>query len=262
MKVSSHIKELNLNENRLTSQGTVPLFKSLIENQKLCKNLNILNLAYNKIGEKAVEFLLNYINDKNCELLELNLEANCLGNRLSGMITEAIVDKLSLKFQLLNLGQNNLNDQCSVFIAELLDKCRYLKVLILYWNSLKNYGGSLIMNKAKNHPQLKVLDISWNRLGSNLLDEPTKEEMERDYQNKEKTLNFYNSEINEMRVFMEMKSQKKLKPLKSAVSLFTKELCDLFRNVNNEIVHLDISHNNLNFTDCELISNFSLTRCR
>jgi len=72
--------------------------------------------------------------------------------------------------------------------------------------------------------------------------------------NKEKTLKFNNAELNEIRSFMELNGKKKLKPLKSTVSLFTKELCELFKNVNNEIVHLDISHNNLNYMDCCQIS--------
>ncbi len=254
MKVSTHVKEISLSANRLTSKGVVPLLKSLLENNKLAKNLNILNLSYNKLGELAIKNLCLYIREKNCELTDLNLEANCLGNYLSSMVIETISDRLAHKFNLLNLGQNNINDQCADLIADLLEKSSRLQVLILYWNLIKNYGGSLIINKSKFHPNLKVLDLSWNRLGSNLLDEPTKEEMERDYQNKDKTLNFYNAELNEIRSFMELKPQKKLKPLKSSVSLFTKELCELFRNVNNEIVHLDISHNNLNFTDCTQIS--------
>lgn len=252
--MSSHIKELSLSGNRLTSKGVVPMVKSFLENNKLMRNLSILNLSFNKLGEKSVYALCDYIKEKGCELTELNLEANCLGNHLSNLIIEAIVEELNTKFKLLNLAQNNLNDQCAVAISELLEKCNRMQVLILYWNLIKNYGGSLIMSKAKIHPQLKVLDLSWNRLGSNLLDEPTKEEMEKDYQNKEKTLNFFNAELNEIRSFMEMNGKQRLKPLKSSVSLFTKELCELFKNVNNEIVHLDISHNNLNYIDSVKIS--------
>lgn len=255
LKVSSHVKELSLSQNRLTNNGVVPLLKSLLENKKLVKNLNILNFSYNKLGESAINNLCLYMKEKECDLMALNLEANVLGNHLCSLVIKTITDELSHKFTLLNLAQNNINDQICDLIADLLEKCGRLQVLVLYWNFIKNYGGSLIMNKAKNHPRLKVLDISWNRLGSNLLDEPTKEEMERDYQDKEKTKNFYNAELNEIRSFMELGSKKKLKPLKSSVSLFTKELCELFKNVNNEVVHLDISHNNLNYIDCCQISN-------
>jgi hypothetical protein len=150
--------------------------------------------------------------------------------------------------------QNNINDLCADSIAKLVETCDKLQVLVLYWNYIKNYGGSCIMKKIKAHVELKVVDFSWNRLGSNLLDEPTKEEMESQYQNKDGTLNFFNAEINEIKVFMEFNSKKRLKPLKSSISLFAKETGEMFKNTNSEIIHFDISHNNINFIDCNYLS--------
>ena len=41
---------------------------------------------------------------------------------------------------------------------------------------------------------------------------------------------------------------------KTKVSDFAKELGDLFTEENHSLIHLDISHNNLNYVDCEYLS--------
>ena len=76
-----------------------------------------------------------------------------------------------LKIRYLNLGQNMLDDDISAELTILIQKSEYLTVLILYQNQFRNYGAGLIMSEIKKHPNIKILDFSWNSIGDNLNEE-------------------------------------------------------------------------------------------
>lgn len=247
-KTADHITEIDLQDNRLTNHSVVPMFEALKSNVKCAKNISMINLSFNKLGKESINALSLFIQEPDCELSHINLEANCLGNDVIISLLNNICVHINHKLKYINLGQNNLTDLCAFSLANFVEKCAFLKVLILYWNSIRNHGASLIVSKMKKHFELKFFDISWNLIGNSLLDSvPTKEELEKS--NKE-SKNYINADLNEIRsTDFNPFAKKKLNPLKTAVSLFAKELGELFKEKSSELIHLDISHNNIGQAD-------------
>jgi hypothetical protein len=251
LKVADHLTELHLSGNRLTNQGIAPIISSLTENHILIKKMSVLDLSYNKLGSQGIKHIISFVKNDDCELSHLNLEANCLGNMLIEKLINEITKNLSMKMKYLNLGQNNLNDDICLSLANMIDNCKMLEVLILYWNQFKNYGASQIISKLKNHHDIKILDLGWNLIGTNLLEQPTREELNK-LGREDATL--LNLELEELKVNMEFLSKKKLNSVKNNISLFAKELGQLFNGDCKDLVHLDISHNNIGFIDSQYIS--------
>jgi hypothetical protein len=222
-------------------------------NSQLNKHITHLDLSFNKIGTEAIEELALFIEEKDCDLAYLNLEANCLGNTNIGSVCSSISKSIPEKIKYLNFAQNNLNDQSSLSISQMVELCTNLQVLILYFNQFKNTGAAMIVNKIKKHVEMRVFDISWNLIGSNLQEYPTREELTKI--NKNSNSEFNNAELTELKCSMEFNSKKKLSPLKNEVSKFAKELGEMFKEQYCDLIHLDISHNNIGYVDAEHISN-------
>ena len=70
-----------MSSNRLTHNGIEKLFSSIKENDAMIKNIVKLNLSNNNIGDEGIEKLINYIEDKGCQLECLNIEGNNLGDK-------------------------------------------------------------------------------------------------------------------------------------------------------------------------------------
>ena len=267
LDVITHITEISLSQNRLTDIGITTLCNSLISNHTLSNKLIVLDISYNKLGTESINSLGKFLNDPYSVLQHLNIEGNLFGNRLIIDLIKIIAKSKSDIISYLNFGVNNINDDCSLEMALLVKLCVYLKVLILYQNNFKNFGMSLIMSEIKKHINLKFLDISWNLIGSNLNEDiPTREELIKDYKDKsDQKRVFNNAELEEIRITLKFpkpniisslsksKSLPDIKSKKNKLSPFTKELCDLFKNKEIQLLHLDISHNNIGYFDCKQI---------
>ncbi len=267
LEVIKHITEISLSQNRLTDIGITTLCNSLLSNDNLINKLIVLDISYNKLGSQSIYSLGKFLDDPYSVLQHLNIEGNLFGNRLIIYLIKIITKSKSDIISYLNFGVNNINDDCSLEMALLVKICTYLKVLILYQNNFKNFGMSLIMSEIKKHINLRFLDISWNLIGSNLNEDiPTREELIKDYKDKnDQKRVFNNAELEEIRLTLQFpkpnlisslsksKSLPDIKSKKNQLSPFTKELCDLFKNQNINLLHLDISHNNIGYFDCKQI---------
>ena len=259
LSVSNHITSINLSENRINDYSLVFLCKTIENNYDLINKINSLDLSYNnKIYENGINSLCEYFSNSKCVLEKINLEGNYFGNRLLKKLIENLYKNLNNNLLYANFGLNDLDDEICECLAKFIDECKFLKVLILFQNKIKNHGMSLIMNKIKSHNFIKFLDISWNLIGYNLNDNiPKRKEL------KNKILN--NLELEEIKLTMKFKKKEIVSSLKkipeknineininknSILSEFTKELCDLFKNKNSKLLHLDISHNNIGYIDC------------
>ena len=265
LNVINHIHEISLSQNRLTDFGISALCNSIINNNELSSKLTILDLSYNNLGENSVFSLGKLLDDSNSNLEHLNIEGNLFGNRLIIYLIKKIIKSKSFLIRYLNFGANNINDDCASEMALLVKNCIYLKVFILYQNNFKNFGMSLIMSELKKHIYIKFLDISWNLIGSNLSEDiPTREELIKDNKDNKNRV-FNNAELEEIRMTLKFpkptivsslsksKSLPDLNLKKNIISPFVKELCELFKNEDIELLHLDISHNNIGYFDCKQI---------
>lgn len=283
LKLSSHIDELKLSHNRIDDSSACEMIgtigKNLILNPK--NKIGNLDLSYNMIGYNAIDKLSFYVCLNGCNLERLNLEGNSIGNFLARKLITSINSGLSQKLIYLNLAKNNLSDECMDLISELVFNCLNLKVLNLHENQIKNEGAALLINKCKQHTELRVLDLGWNLIGNNLFTQLTKEELvnqhrsnipkidkqssNADNDKKKKSGGkdkggdddidslYNNAEIEEMKESFGGDSRKR-KIEKAKVSQFALELGELFKQETVILMHLDISHNNLNIDDCIYIS--------
>ena len=254
LAVSDHVTDLILSKNRLTDASVVPLMNTIQDNKPLLKRLVQFDLSYNKIGNTGALEISRYLNHSDCNLEYLNLEANCLGNDNTNKILDSLINNLFSKIRYVNLAQNNLNDDIASKLATLVSSCEYLTVLILYQNQFKNYGAGLIMSELKKHLRIKIVDLSWNLIGNNLSEEvPKVEELIKASKNPQSSFN--NAILEELQTSMQYRKLGSLPPVKNtSESFFCKELCELFHNKDTEMLHLDISYNNINYTDACKIS--------
>lgn len=187
------------------------------------------------------------------------------------MIINDIPDRISC----LNIAKNLISDDCCVSIANLIQRCLSMKILMLSWNHIKNLGASLIINKLKKNPEMKVLDLSWNSIGNSLNEEPTVDEI---VKGQKPDRDFLNFEITEWKSSGKVNFRPELIPVKiekgkdknapstpvnpfenikchRQISAFAKELGEYFKETNTDLIHLDISHNNMSCEDAVYLSN-------
>ena len=259
LKISNHITSINLEKNRLSDLSLIPLLKTILNNNNLLEKLLEINLSYNKIGVGSVELLVKYMLDYSCFLQNLNMENNSLGNINAIKIMEAISKNLKHEFKYLNLAKNLLDDDIADGLANLIKNCDKLKVLILYQNQLSNKGGGILMKEIKNHSGLKILDLSWNLLGENLDKESSNLNDLLKLKKNNSNLILNNAYLNEIK-YSSLKLERnssysyRNKTTRNKASYFATQLCELFHNKQCELLHLDISYNNINYIDCKEIS--------
>ena len=239
--------------------------------------MKILDLSYNKIGDLGLEKILRFIKEDDCHLEALSLEGNSLGDKNITKLCENIYESISHLIVSINIAKNIISDESCITISNLIYKCHNLRILMLSWNNIKNHGASLIINKLKKNSEMKVLDLSWNSIGNNLNEQLTLYDI---VKGAKPDKNFLNFEMNEFRSTMNIKFRPELAGVKKdakndpkkdagkeqqlnpfanissskSVTNFAKELGEYFKENNVELIHLDISHNNISLEDAVFLS--------
>ena len=188
---------VNMADNRLSSTGSHAIITSL---KPSIKNLN---LSHNKIDSTGAIALGEFIKTKASFLRILNLENTKLGDSSTAMLCKYLVDHP--KMSELNLAKNQLTDVSCDAIAHLVYDTFYLSTLILHWNLITGEGATKILKATARYYNIKVLDLSWNSIGT----------------------------------------------FKSKV--FANQLAEVLTGQEN-LLHLDISHNNLKDEECRTVA--------
>jgi hypothetical protein len=81
LKISEHINQINLKKNRLSDLSIIQLFNTILKNNILLKQLNFIDLSFNKLSFAGTEIICQYLLDYNCNLEHFNLESNNLGKK-------------------------------------------------------------------------------------------------------------------------------------------------------------------------------------
>jgi len=251
------LNEISLSKNRLTQKSILPLISSIDNNNKILTNLNILNLSFNKLGSTSIQTIASYFENPESEISDLNLEGNLIGDSFITKLINSILKLNSHKINIINFAQNLIGEIGATACANLVEKFSNMQVMILYWNEIKNIGAYLLITALRKNPSIRVFDISWNNIGSDLVQ--IKEDVEKYFQSKNglPTIN-HNVELVDIKGSKEINLKKKLNPIKKLITNFAKELGDYFGDETNELVHLDISHNNINEIDSKHIGNYTI----
>ena len=287
---SENFETIDLSGNRLSNDGVNKLFKIINENKKLVRNLKSVNLSENNLGTENLEELFLFLKDADNVIEELNLYGNLIGDENTVKICESLSASRECKIILLNLGKNNIHDESVPSICKLLEFCSQIDILNLSHNWFHNKPAAKIISTILNFcPELKILDISWNCIGDDLVIIPSYEELANS-QIRHPDKNFDNFALEEAlgslklnlrrNPFLppldekggkkedknkknnqtqqdgkeEIKEPKKIPVKPKNPSEFAINLGEFFCKTNTELIHLDISHNNINYIDCKLLS--------
>ena len=285
LKYSDHLNKLDLSGNRLSSKGIGQLFKIINENDKLSKKLLLVDLSENNLGNQNLDDLIIFLQDSNKSLESLNLYGNLIGNENTIKICDCLGRYIEHKLIYLNLGKNNIHDESSSSLCSMLKLCTRLRTLNLSHNWLHNKSGAEIIKVLSSNYELKTLDISWNLIGDDLINIPSYEELVNS-QIKHPDKNFDNFALDEALTSLKLKLRRnpllppiedknkkeksdkdknkneaveKQEPKKIPLkpknpSDFAMALGEYFLNESIDLLHLDISHNNINYVDCKLLS--------
>ena len=294
LKYSRHLNKLEISGNRLSSFGTSKLFKSLNFNKELSYKLKTINLSENKIGNNNIDELIEFICEPKCILEDFNIFGNFLGDKNIIKLCECISSNIAFRLNSLNLGKNNIHDDCVNSLCQIVNTCSNLKFFNISHNWLHNQQAAKIIKELCTNTELKVLDLSWNCLGDDLTALPAYEQLVNNELNHPNRL-FNNFSINEALYTGKLnlrnnpllphidtnannknknqgkkedkkenktevvapevyKEPKKIKEKPKDPSNFAQALGELFEKKQTALIHLDISYNNLNFPDCKLIA--------
>ena len=286
LRYSEHLTELYLDGNRLTNEGTDSLFNNIITNKPLIYKIRTLDLSLNNIGKNNIQSFIQYLQDPKCNLENLNLFGNCLGDENIKILCDNLAKYGSYRMVLINLGKNLITDDCANVICNMIQSCSGLRLLFLNHNKLTNPGGTKIIKQLRQHRELRILDISWNNIGNNFNIEPSYEELvNNDLYHPERLFN--NFAINETMTTMKLnlrrnpllpsldqkankKQDKKDDKKKTQIKkLFTEpkkinepqrnptpfaiEMGGYFKELNLGLIHLDISNNSLSSIDASYL---------
>ena len=284
LKFTNNLNTLEMSNNRITQIGIEKFFSNLQEKGTFLKNLFKLNLSYNNIGEVGVENLVKYIEDKSCQLENLNIEGNNLGDKNINNLCYSISKSIWNRINYFNAGKNKITKNSEKGLLTLTEKCTELVVLILRNNQIDNSLGTNLMKNLNKLYSLKIFDISWNLIGNHLV-YPLLYEEAVNFHPKQNNL-FNNFELDKIKTIMKMNFNKNpLLPIidknsigKTSKSKDKKALNDIIPEIKSinvpkrkpsnfaiefsnyiksnlcSLVHLNISHNNLPLEDCQLIS--------
>ena len=286
---SEHFTDIDFSGNRLSNDGVTKLFKVINDNKKLVRNLKNIDLSENNLGSQNLEELIIFLKDADNVIENLNLYGNLIGDENTIKICDSLKASRECKIISLDLGKNNIHDESIPSICNLLEFCIQIDILCLSHNWFHNKSASkLITTLSNNCQELKILDLSWNCIGDDLVIIPSYEELanseirhpDKNFDNfaldealgslklklrrnpflpplddkAGKKDNKDNKKNNQEQAKEEFKEPKTI-PVKPKIpSDFAIALGEFFCKNNTELIHLDISHNNINYFDCKLIS--------
>jgi len=149
---------VNLADNRMTNVGSSSIIKSLKGSVKY------LNVSQNQIDGEGANILGDFLKSKANMLRGLNLENTKLGDSGTIALCQQLVDHPRLTD--LNLAKNHITDASCDAISTLISDTFYLASLILHWNLITGEGATKILKASMRNTNIKVIDFSWNRIGS------------------------------------------------------------------------------------------------
>ncbi len=159
----SHIRKLNVADNRLNEKGTFSLVKGLN------KHVQEIDMSNNRIGTLSIEHI-SYTLKIDSAQLDLRVikfdNAGIIDSQVCVLIDSLMTCDKPHMIKELSLAMNLITDVGAEKIASFLEYSgSALKTLSLYWNKIKYRGGLKIAESISNNETLKVLDLSWNLIG-------------------------------------------------------------------------------------------------
>ncbi|XP_050961072.1 ribonuclease inhibitor-like isoform X5 [Labeo rohita] len=157
----SHLRELNLNWNKLGDSGVKNLSDLLMNTQF---KLEKLDLCYCSITEEQCLILTSALKSNPSHLRELNLSWNKLGDSGVKNLSDLLMNT-QFKLEKLDLCECSITEkQCLILTSALKSNPSHLRELNLSWNKLGDSGvknlSDLLMNTQFKLEKLHLCDCS------------------------------------------------------------------------------------------------------
>jgi hypothetical protein len=155
------LTDLSLARNAIGDKGACMLFEDALANQH-CKVAE-LDLGKCSLTDQCIPSLCKTLQDERCELTDLSLEHNAIGDKGAFMLFEDALTKEHCKLTELNLSACSLTDECIPSLCKALqdERCELI-VLSLEQNAIGDKGAFMLFEDAltKEHCKLTELNLS------------------------------------------------------------------------------------------------------
>lgn len=146
LRVDTHISEIYLGKHRMRDDGVRQLVSFLLEN----KTLRVLDLRCNELGAEGAKHLGTLLR-MDCQLVQLNLTGNRIGEKGNTNGARAIAEALTSNRMLkhLDLNNNGLCGEALQLLGAAVDQNSTLQSLALFnsnWCQLSSYKFHQILN--------------------------------------------------------------------------------------------------------------------
>ena len=159
------LKEFNLSDNKITSNGVKEIATAIRVNTTLEK----LDLSCNMLSDEGATFISDALKN-NISLKELNISRNNITNEGAKYISEAI--QVNTTLEKLDLSGNTISNDGAAAISDSLQFNSSLQELKMSRNEIISEGIKEITTAIQVNNTLKQLDLSINRIndqGANFL---------------------------------------------------------------------------------------------
>ena len=125
-----------------------------------------INLDENGIGSEGVEPLVKWVEQLNqrCQLEDLSLQGNLIGDDMAVQLAQAL-SKASPPIRALNLAKNNIGDKGAVALGEFLAGHYHLRTFKVGRNQIRGRGGIALAEALKDNLHIMFFDGSFNQFG-------------------------------------------------------------------------------------------------
>lgn len=118
------IETIDLSHNKISNEGARRMARTVKHNRKITK----LNLSNNKIGYEGGRSLSLMLAEPDCQLADLNLSLNLIGDKALIIMLEDIKENKSLK--VLDLSANLLTDEVIVYYSSQCPTSSHSSIII------------------------------------------------------------------------------------------------------------------------------------
>ena len=157
LKINKSLKELNMSENEITSNGVKEIATAIRVNTTLEK----LDLSHNKISNDGVNFISDGLKNNN-SLKEVNISRNKITSEGAQYIADAI--RINTTLVKLDLSCNEISDDGVNFISDGFKNNNSLKEVNISRNMITSEGAQYIADAIQINTTLVKLDLSCNTL--------------------------------------------------------------------------------------------------
>ena len=157
LKINKSLKELNMSENMITSNGAKEIATAIRVNTTLEK----LDLSCNRISNDGVSFISDGLKNNN-SLQELNISRNEITSEGAQYIAEAI--QVNTTLEKINVSCNAISDDGAAAIIYSLQFNNSLQELNMSRNEITSEGAKKITEVIQVNTTLKHLDLSINKI--------------------------------------------------------------------------------------------------